>query len=81
MGASEDGEFVGLLHDTSLALRESNVSTRLVCDELDLDLSALASGLVIVIIIVVGGRGSLALDTATFDRVAIADGMLIEGRW
>lgn len=67
LSASEDGQFVGLLHDTSLAFGEGDMSTRLVCDELDLDLSALTTGLVIIIVVVVRGRGTLALDTATFN--------------
>ena len=45
-----------LLHDTGLALGEGDVSTRLVLDELDLDLPALAAGLVVVVVVVVGGR-------------------------
>ena len=43
-----------LLHDTSLALGKGNVSTRLVGDELDLNLAALAAALLIVIIVVHG---------------------------
>jgi hypothetical protein len=43
-----------LLHDTSLALREGDVPTRLILDELDLDLSTLAARLVIVVVLVVG---------------------------
>jgi hypothetical protein len=60
-----------LLHDTGLALGEGNVSTRLVLDELDLNLPALAAGLVVVVVVVVGGRAR-ALGAA----VCIAD---IEG--
>ena len=54
-----------LLHDTSLALGEGDVTTRLVLDELDLDLAPLATGLVVVVVIVVGGSaGARALDTS-----------------
>jgi hypothetical protein len=56
------------------------VSTRLISDELDLNLSTLAAGLIIVIIVVVCGGWSLALDaTVIADRIAVSDGMLIEG--
>ena len=41
-----------LLHDTSLALGEGDVPTRLVLDELDLNLSSLAAGLVIIVVVV-----------------------------
>jgi len=41
------------------------VTTRLVLDELDLDLAPLATGLVVVVVIVVGGSaGARALDTS-----------------
>ena len=45
-----------LLHDTRLALREGDVSTRLVLDELDFDLPALAARLVVVVVVVVRSR-------------------------
>ena len=51
-----------LLHDSGFALREGDMATRLVGDKLDLNLSALASGLVIIIVVVVRGRGTLTLD-------------------
>jgi hypothetical protein len=54
-----------LLHDARLPLGKCDVATRLVCDELDLNLSALATGLIIVIIVVVGGGRTLALDSTT----------------
>ena len=44
-----------LLHDARLALREGDVPTRLVLDELDFDLASLAARLVVVVVIVVGG--------------------------
>jgi hypothetical protein len=58
------------------------MATRLVCDELDLNFSALASGLIVIIIIVVGGGWSSPLDaTIDFaDRVAISDRMFVERR-
>ena len=68
-----------LLHDTRLALRECDMATRLIGDELDLDLSALTSGLVIIIVIVVSSGGTLAFDAATV-RVAISNGVVVEGR-
>lgn len=44
------------------------MTTRLVLDELDLDLAPLAARLVVVVVIVVGGSGAgaLALDAAIF---------------
>ena len=42
-----------LLHDTSLALGESDVPSGFVLDELDVDLSAFATLAIIVVIIVV----------------------------
>lgn len=50
-----------LLHNTGLALREGDMATRLIRDELDLNLSSLATRLIIIIVVVVGGRWSLAL--------------------
>ena len=67
-----------LLHDTRLALRECDVATRLVGDELDLNLSSLTSGLIIVIIVVVGGCWPLAFDAATVG-IAVSDGVVVEG--
>ncbi len=53
-----------LLHDAGLALGKGNMATRLVRDELDLNLAALAATLFVIIIVVVGGRRTLALDAA-----------------
>ena len=71
-----------LLHDTSFALRERDVSTRLILDELDLDLPSLAARLVIVIIVVVGGGGStLTLSTSALDGAAsILEVVIVVGR-
>lgn len=75
--AIED-DATNLLHDTRLALRESDMATRLIGDELDLDLSSLASWLVIIIVVVVGSGWSLAFDSAL---VAIAETVVVEGGW
>lgn len=65
-----------LLHDTSLSLGKGDVATRLVADELDLNLATLAIALLIIIVVVVGGRGTLALHTTRFGRgAAIANGL------
>jgi hypothetical protein len=45
-----------LLHDAGLPLGKGNVPARLVLNELDLNLSPLAAGLVVILVIVVGGR-------------------------
>ena len=68
---SHGGSVTYLLHDTGLALREGDVATRLVLDELDLDLPALAAGLVFIVVVVVGSR-TWALGAA----VRIAAGQL-----
>lgn len=78
---SEGWEGTYLLHDAGLALGEGDVATRLVRDELDLDLPPLAARLVIVVVVVVGGRGTLALDAAVLARgAAVPDGVVVEGR-
>jgi hypothetical protein len=43
-----------LLHDTGLPLRECDMATRFIGDELDLNLSSLTSRLIVIIIVVVG---------------------------
>lgn len=45
-----------LLHDAGLALGEGDVPARLVLDELDLNLPALAARLVVIVVVVVGSR-------------------------
>ena len=62
-----DMDVTNLLHDAGLALGEGDVSTRLVLDELDLDLASLATRLVIVIVVVVGGAGTRALDASALE--------------
>ena len=58
-----------LLHDTGLALRESNVSTRLVLNELDVNLPALTARLFIIIVIIVAGSSA---DARTFDTAIVS---------
>lgn len=55
-GQSSSWVAAHLLHDASLALGEGDVAARLVLDELDLNLPPLATGLVVVVIVVVGSR-------------------------
>lgn len=63
---SETGVSSHLFHDSRFALREGDVSTRLVLNEFDLDLATFASGLVVIVVVVVGGgRGALSLDTTS----------------
>jgi hypothetical protein len=55
------------------------VTTRLVLDELDFDLSSLAARLVVVVVIVVGGSsvgGALSLDASLFwgDAIIVSRG-------
>ena len=69
-----------LLHDTSLSLGECDMATRLISDELDLNLSALASWLIIIVVVVVCGSLTRSLDATRFNCVAIADSVLIESR-
>ena len=47
-----------LLHDTGLPLGKGNVATRLVLNELDLDLAALTAGLVIIVVVVLGAHAA-----------------------
>ena len=61
-----------LFHYTGFPLRESNVTTRLVLNELDVNLSSLAPRLVIVVVIVVSGsRNAWTLDASSI-AVAVA---------
>lgn len=54
-----------LLHDSCLALREGDVTARLIGDELDLNLASLTTWLVVIIIIVVGCGRAWTLDAAS----------------
>lgn len=58
-----------LLHDTGLPLGKGNVTTRLILDELDLDLATLTARLVIVIVVVLRAHAA-ALGTASVSAVA-----------
>ena len=61
-----------LLHDSCLTLRKGDVSTRFVLDKLDVNLSPLAPGLVVVVIIIIGGSAhARTLDTSSVCTVAI----------
>ena len=69
-----------LLHDTRLALGEGDVATRLVLDELDLNLAALTARLVIIVVVVVGGgssAGALALDTAVLGGAIVVEVLML----
>lgn len=73
-----DGEGVSayLLHDSSFALGEGDVATRLVLDKFDLNLPSLAAGLVIIIVIV---RVEVLTGTSTLDaavRIASSEGAI-----
>ena len=61
-----------LLHNTSLSLGEGDVTTRLVLDELDLDLSTLAGAFLIIVIIIVSTshRSSSSLGASSISAVA-----------
>jgi hypothetical protein len=45
-----------LLHNTSLSLRERDMATRLILNELDFNLATLTTGLVIVVVLIVGAH-------------------------
>ena len=64
-----------LLHDTGLALGKSDVPTRFVADELNLNLAALTAALLVVVVVIVGRARARALDSAILanDCIAIAD--------
>lgn len=52
-----------LLHDSRFPLRKGNVTTRLVLDELDVNLPPLAAGLAVIVVVVV-----VVVDGATLGR-------------
>ena len=72
-----------LLHDPSFPLGEGNVTTRLVLDEFDLDLSSLTASLLVIVIIVIAClRHSRTLCASRIEAVAgqvIAWGRVIKG--
>jgi small neutral amino acid transporter SnatA (MarC family) len=61
-----------LLHDAGFALRKGDVTTRLILNELDLNLPALAARLVVVVVIVV----SSSAGARTLDASALAVAIL-----
>ena len=65
-----------LLHDTSFALGEGDVPARLILNELDLNLPALASWLVVIIVVVVCS-GTRALGASI--RIGSAEGAIVAG--
>lgn len=69
-----------LLHDAGLALGEGDVPPRLVLDELDLDLPALAAGLVVVIVVVVlgGTRALCAAVGIALDESAVVGEVVVD---
>lgn len=74
VGGARDTVATHLLHDAGLALGEGDVAARLVGDELDLNLAALAAALLVVVIVVIGRARPGALDAAGFGgSIAIAD--------
>lgn len=81
MGFGADrGQLIYLLHDTRLALRERDVATRLVGDELDLDLATLPAALVVVVIVAAGG-GARAFYAPISIAGRAVSGMIIEVCW
>ena len=61
-----------LLHDASLALGEGDVTARLVLNEFDIYLSSLATGFVIVVVIVIGSGAAAGTFDATSFAISIA---------
>lgn len=53
------------------------MATRLVADELDLNLATLAAALVVIVVLFISRRGALSLDAARVG-CAIADGVVVE---
>jgi hypothetical protein len=72
-----------LFHDASFPLRESNVTTRFILDELDLNFSPLPATLLIIVVIIVScRRHSRTLCASRLEPVAsefVARGRVIEG--
>ena len=72
-----------LFHDAGFPLRESNVTTRFILDELDLNFSPLTATLLIIVIIIVScSRHSRTLCASRLEPVAselVARGRVIEG--
>lgn len=69
-----------LLHDSSLSLGEGDVPSRFVLDKLDVNLSPLATGLVVVVVVVVGsGTDARTLDASSI-AIAIAGERVVGAR-
>lgn len=66
-------ELTDLLHNASLSFGKGNVSTRLIRDELDVNLPAFAIRLIVVVVIVIAGGGTdtRALHAARLSTLAI----------
>lgn len=56
-----------LLHDASFPLGEGDVSTRLVLNELDVNLATLSAGFVVVVVVIIGGGA----DTGSLDATVV----------
>jgi len=79
-GSEFGGGRTDLLHDASLAFRESDVSTRFILNEFDVNLPPLATGLVIVVVVVVGSStDARTLDTSSLSAIAIAGRVIKAG--
>jgi hypothetical protein len=80
--SSHGGHVTYLLHDAGLPLAECDMSTRLVLDELDLNLSSFTAGLVIVVVVIVCGRRTRTLGATAFTKstVAVADRVVVTRR-
>lgn len=76
----QDGKRAHLLHDASLALGEGDVTARLVLNELDLNLSALATGLIVIVVVVVGSTGTRALDATVLEGAIAVVEVVVGGR-
>lgn len=80
-GGGQEESNANLLHDASLSLGESDVATRLILNEFDLDLSSLATWLVIIVIIVISrGTHARTFGAATFEGTVAGSSQIILGR-
>jgi len=74
-----------LFHDARLPFRKSDVTARLILDELDLDLSPLATRLIVIVVIIVGRRADTrALEAAILCRRCTIAGrkrVILSRRW
>ena len=65
-----------LLHDAGLALREGDVTTRLVLDEFDVNLPPFATGLVVVVVVVVASGRT---DPSPFHTAVLCTAVAVAG--